>query len=91
MVGLLLRDEISQDAWRVWPDPETVPPGRVEETGSYLFELHDAPGGADAALLIDDTELEGLGRSAERSHAGAGLRVFMPAWQRPSSGFPVNL
>ena len=44
----------------MWPDAETVPPGRIQEAGSYLFELHDAPDGADAALLIDDTELEGL-------------------------------
>ncbi|MDR3529326.1 MAG: DUF2357 domain-containing protein [Rhodopila sp.] len=60
MAGLLLRDEATRKAWRVWPDPEPVPPGRVHETGSYLFELHDCPEGADAALLIDDIDLEGL-------------------------------
>jgi hypothetical protein len=60
MVGLLLRDESSGKAWRVWPDPEAVPPGQVHETGSYLFELHDQAGGADAILLVDDIELEGL-------------------------------
>lgn len=60
MTGLLLRDEKSRVSWRIWPDPEIVPPGRIQETGSYLFELHDAPGGDDAALLIDDIELEGL-------------------------------
>lgn len=60
MTGLLLRDEKSKIAWRIWPDPETVPPGRIQETGSYLFELHGAPNGDDAALLIDDIELEGL-------------------------------
>lgn len=60
MAGLLLRDEASRNAWRVWPDPENVPAGRIQETGSYLFELHDAADGADTTLLIDDTELEGL-------------------------------
>jgi hypothetical protein len=60
MAGLLLRDEKTKEAWRIWPDPEAVPAGRIQETGSYLFELHDAPGGNDAALLIDDAELEGL-------------------------------
>src|SRR5580704_17965414 len=60
MAGLLLRDEKTRDVWRIWPDPETVPPGRIQETGSYLFELHDTVDGNDAALLIDDAELEGL-------------------------------
>ena len=32
----------------------------MQETGSYLFELHDCPEGADATLLIDDAALEGL-------------------------------
>ena len=60
MAGLLLRDEKSRDAWRIWPDPDNIPAGRVQETGSYLFELHDAPDGYAAALLIDDAPLEGL-------------------------------
>jgi len=60
MPGLLLRDEASAASWRVWPDPEAVPPGRVEETRSYLFELHDVADGAAATLLIDEAELEGL-------------------------------
>lgn len=60
MASLQLRDEVSREAWPVWPGPETVPPGRVQETGSYLFELHDCPEGADATLLIDDAALEGL-------------------------------
>jgi Domain of unknown function (DUF2357)/PD-(D/E)XK nuclease superfamily len=61
MVALLLRDEASGSAWRVWPDSEAVPPGRVHETGSYLFELHDSTAAdADAGLLIDEVLLEGL-------------------------------
>ncbi len=65
MAGLLLRDEATRHAWRVWPASEAVPAGRIHETGSYLFELHDAPDGADAALLIDDAELEGLRPAGE--------------------------
>jgi PD-(D/E)XK nuclease superfamily/Domain of unknown function (DUF2357) len=60
MPGLLLRDEKTKEAWRIWPDPQVVPTGRVQETGSYLFELHDAPDATDSALLIDEAELEGL-------------------------------
>lgn len=60
MPRLLLRDEKTKEAWRIWPDPEAVPAGRVQETRSYLFELHDAPDAADTALLVDETELEGL-------------------------------
>lgn len=94
MPSLLLRDEATREAWRVWPDPETPPAGRVQETGSYLFELRDCPGGEDAVLLIDDTALEGLrpaGGAAARwrwapgFHAGAveaELRVPGAAPQR---------
>ena len=69
MPGLLLRDEKTREAWRVWPDPETVPAGRVQETGSYLFELHDAPDATNSTLLIDEAELEGL-----RPAGGASAR-----------------
>ena len=59
-MGLILRDEAATASWQVWPVAETVPAGAVQETRSYLFELYDAADGADATLLIDDTELEGL-------------------------------
>jgi hypothetical protein len=67
MTALLLRDENSGKAWRVWPDAETVPSGCVHETGSYLFEIQNGtPADADAGLLIDEIVLEGLrpGRGA---------------------------
>jgi hypothetical protein len=60
MPALLMRSETTGAAWRVWPDPETVAPGSVQETGSYLFELHDSPDAANADLLIDDIPLEAL-------------------------------
>lgn len=65
MLTLLLRDEgRAGSVWRVWPDPEPVEPGRVHETGSYLFELTGDEAAEDATLLIDDRELEGLRRSS---------------------------
>jgi hypothetical protein len=60
MTSLLLREEKTKVAWRVWPDPEIVPPGQIQEATNYLFELRDSVDGADATLLIDDIELEGL-------------------------------
>src|SRR5271168_422680 len=53
-------NERTRTTWRVWPEPEPVAPGTVQETGSYIFELS---GSADAAmfdLLIDDIPLEAL-------------------------------
>ena len=60
MPALLMRSETTGAAWRVWPDPETVVPGSVQETGSYLFELHGSSDAATADLLIDDIPLEAL-------------------------------
>lgn len=60
MIVLLLRSERSGAAWRVWPQPDEVPPGAVQETGSYLFELLDSTEAPTAELLIDDQQLEAL-------------------------------
>ncbi|PZP44808.1 MAG: hypothetical protein DI601_11200 [Azospirillum brasilense] len=60
MTFLLMRHERSGAAWRIWPEPEEVPAGTVQETGSYLFELHDSSGASTAELLIDDLALEAL-------------------------------
>ena len=59
-----MRSEATGKAWQVWPEPEEVTAGAVQETGSYLFELHgDADAGA-ADLLIDEIPLEALRASA---------------------------
>jgi hypothetical protein len=60
MSALTIRSERTGDGWRVWPDAEPVPPGAVQETGSYLFELRDAPEAGTAELVIDDYPLEAL-------------------------------
>ncbi len=58
--ALLLRNEATGQKWRVWPDPESVEPGAVQENRSYLFELYGCAGAAGADLLIDDVPLEAL-------------------------------
>ncbi|MBP7340264.1 DUF2357 domain-containing protein [Niveispirillum sp.] len=60
MAVLLMRSEATGVVWRVWPDPEPVAPGTVQETGRYLFELRGRADVAAADLLIDDVALEAL-------------------------------
>lgn len=60
MAELSIRDESTDQAWRIWPDAETIASGSVHETGSYLFELKGSPGASGSDLLIDDTPLEAL-------------------------------
>ena len=60
MVELSIRDEGTGHEWRVWPDADPIPPGRVHENGSYLFELTKSHRASDADLLIDDRPLEAL-------------------------------
>ena len=55
-----MRSEETGAEWQVWPEPESVAPGSVQETGSYFFELCDAPDAGAAELLIDDIPLEAL-------------------------------
>jgi hypothetical protein len=57
---LMIRSEATGIGWRVWPDAEPAPPGIVQETRNYLFELNDAPEAGSAELLIDDRPLEAL-------------------------------
>src|SRR5688500_5773476 len=60
MALLVIRNERTGSTWRVWPEPEAPVTGAIHETGSYLFELHDATDVGVAELLIDDEILEGL-------------------------------
>ncbi len=64
MAALHMRNETTGATWRVWPDPEFVAAGSVQETGSYVFELSDSPDAAAADLLIDDFALEALRTAA---------------------------
>lgn len=50
--------------WRVWPLPETAPPGAVREAATYIFELRDSEDALATDLLIDDAPVEAL-RSRE--------------------------
>ncbi|QCO03093.1 DUF2357 domain-containing protein [Azospirillum argentinense] len=58
--ALFMRSEATGAAWRVWPEPDAVAPGTVQETGSYLFELRDCAQAGEADLLIDEVALEAL-------------------------------
>ncbi|MGY4232929.1 hypothetical protein ACVIIW_001876 [Bradyrhizobium sp. USDA 4449] len=60
MTALVLVDEATSTTWRVWPDPESITPGAVHETGSYLFELRDCAEALQTDLVIDDFPLEAL-------------------------------
>lgn len=46
--------------WRVWPDPEPIPAGKVQEARDHWFELRDATAPDSAQLFIDDLPLEAL-------------------------------
>ena len=60
MPTLTIRSEATGVSWRIWPDAEILPAGVIHETGSYLFDLRDAPGAESAELRIDDRPLEAL-------------------------------
>ena len=60
MPSLHIRSEDSGDAWQVWPSADSIPPGTIQETRSYIFELQDAEGAPETDLLIDDIPLEAL-------------------------------
>lgn len=60
MTSLLIRNEREGKAWRVWPDPEPLSPGTIQEAGNYLFELQGNSKAEAADLLIDDVRLEAL-------------------------------
>ena len=47
-------------AVRVWPEPDDVAPGLIQEAQEHLFVLTGAPGGAQADLSIDELSLEAL-------------------------------
>lgn len=64
MTALFIRHEQTGAAWRVWPQADPIPPGVIQETASYIFELSGETDAASADLAIDDTPLEALRTSA---------------------------
>lgn len=60
MAGLYIRNEASSASWRVWPDPEAIAPGVIQEAATYLFELSGDADAGSADLLIDEVRLEAL-------------------------------
>lgn len=59
MAELIIRNDTTGEAWKVWPQPEPATSGGLQETGSYMFELH-AMESETAELLIDERPLEAL-------------------------------
>ncbi len=64
MLNLVLRSEETSEAWRVWPEAEEIPSGKIHENGRYVFELDGEAAAAEADLLIDDVPLEALRTSS---------------------------
>jgi hypothetical protein len=58
--ALSIRRESDGKSWQVWPDQESIPPGAVRESASYLFVLETCDRASDADLLIDDVPVEAL-------------------------------
>lgn len=64
MTALFIQAEHGKTSWQVWPTPDEMPSGTVQEGASYLFELRDSDDALAADLLIDDMPVEAL-RSRE--------------------------
>ncbi|MCQ8182638.1 restriction endonuclease-like protein [Methylomonas sp. SURF-1] len=60
MEALFIQAEAGGPSWQVWPEQDAIPPGIIQETRSYLFELRDSDNTLDADLLIDDIPAEAL-------------------------------
>jgi len=61
VAALFLRcDEVNGAEWQLWPAMQPLPPGAVQETKKYLFELRDSGAAATAELLVDEMPLEAL-------------------------------
>lgn len=60
MATLYIQAEGGGSAWQVWPEPEEIPPGAVQEGKSYFFELRNHDDAVAADLLIDDSPVEAL-------------------------------
>jgi hypothetical protein len=67
VTALHLVSEDTGTDWRVWPDPEVIPPGSIHEMGRYMFELRRTPDAGLADLYIDDEKLEALRAPASDS------------------------
>lgn len=67
MTALFIRAEGGGPAWQVWPVPDLVRAGAVQEGASYLFELRDSDDALGADLLIDDAPVEALRSREPRS------------------------
>lgn len=52
-------------AWRVWPDPEPIPPGTVQEGGEHILELTGSDAAVTAELAVEGVRLRALRAPAQ--------------------------
>lgn len=64
MTALYILAEGGGPIWQVWPVPDAIPAGAIQEGSTYLFELRESDDALAADLLIDDAPVEAL-RSRE--------------------------
>lgn len=76
MATLVIRGVDTAGEWQVWPQPQALPAGTVQETRGYLFELRGEAAAEHADLLIDDRPLEALRAPAP----GTALWKWSPAF-----------
>ncbi|MEE4208073.1 MAG: DUF2357 domain-containing protein [Parvularcula sp.] len=60
MLSLHIRSEQTGDTWQIWPSADSIPPGAIQETRSYIFELQGSEHADETDLLIDEVPLEAL-------------------------------
>ena len=60
MEALYLTPSGSDVAYRVWPSPEPVPEGAVQEARDHVLELRDAAGADRAELAVEGVTLQPL-------------------------------
>jgi hypothetical protein len=58
--ALYILAEVGGASWQVWPEPDSIPPGAIRESASFLFELRDCDEAAGTDLLIDEVPIEAL-------------------------------
>lgn len=76
MEALYLTPSGSDTAYRVWPSPEPVPEGVVQEARDHVLELRDAAGADRAELAVEGVTLQPL-----RSHSPDSARwVWSPGF-----------
>lgn len=76
MEALYLSPAGDGDFYRIWPTPEPIPPGVVQEGGEHLIELRDADAADAAELYVEGVALRPLRCRDRRTARWAWLPGF---------------